>query len=397
MITLTLLAGTATLLGLGAAEAFALRRARASLRYRIHVNGTRGKSSVTRLIAAGLRAGGIRTCAKITGTNARMILPDGNEFPVYRAARPNVIEQVRMIRIAAAERAEALVLECMALQPHLQALTELDMLQATHGVITNARPDHLDVMGPDAQAVARALAGTTPRGARLYTCEAQHREALAEAARDRGSELIALDAEQSAEVSAEDLAGFSYAEHPANVALALRVCADLGVERATALAAMHETEPDEGASRHFLLDYFGRSLTFVNGFAANDPESTEELWRDACRRYSDAERRILVVNCRLDRADRSRQLGQACVDWPAADDLIVIGSGTYLFAREATRAGFDPARLVLAEGLAAGEVFELILERAGRGALVVGAGNVAGPGLPLVRLFRNRARLPETR
>ena len=31
---------------------------------RIHVNGTRGKSSVTRLIAAGLRFGGIKTLAK---------------------------------------------------------------------------------------------------------------------------------------------------------------------------------------------------------------------------------------------------------------------------------------------------------------------------------------------
>ena len=35
---------------------------------RIHVNGTRGKSSVTRLIAAGLREGDITTCAKTTGT-----------------------------------------------------------------------------------------------------------------------------------------------------------------------------------------------------------------------------------------------------------------------------------------------------------------------------------------
>ena len=40
---------------------------------RIHVNGTRGKSSVTRLIAAGLRAGGKRTFAKTTGTAPRVI------------------------------------------------------------------------------------------------------------------------------------------------------------------------------------------------------------------------------------------------------------------------------------------------------------------------------------
>ena len=37
---------------------------------RIHVNGTRGKTSVARLIAAGLRAGGKRVYAKTSGTVA---------------------------------------------------------------------------------------------------------------------------------------------------------------------------------------------------------------------------------------------------------------------------------------------------------------------------------------
>ena len=36
---------------------------------RIHVNGTRGKSSVTRLIAAGLRAGRKRTFATVSYTH----------------------------------------------------------------------------------------------------------------------------------------------------------------------------------------------------------------------------------------------------------------------------------------------------------------------------------------
>ncbi|HPG96753.1 MAG TPA: poly-gamma-glutamate synthase PgsB, partial [Rectinema sp.] len=43
---------------------------------RILVNGTRGKSTVTRLIAAGLAAGGLRVYAKTTGSAARIILPD---------------------------------------------------------------------------------------------------------------------------------------------------------------------------------------------------------------------------------------------------------------------------------------------------------------------------------
>ena len=64
-----------------------LRNVRA-IPIRVHVNGTRGKSSVTRLIAAGLRAGGVRAVAKTTGSAARYIRADGSEEPVVRAGPP---------------------------------------------------------------------------------------------------------------------------------------------------------------------------------------------------------------------------------------------------------------------------------------------------------------------
>src|SRR5262245_50182833 len=147
---------------LGALERARLVRQRGSIRIRIHVNGTRGKSSLVRLIAAALRAHGVRTYAKTTGSQPQLILPDGSELPVFRPGLPNVIEQLRIIGIAADDRAEALVLECMALQPHLQALCELSILCSTHGVISNAWPDHLDVMGPGEREVALALLGTCP-------------------------------------------------------------------------------------------------------------------------------------------------------------------------------------------------------------------------------------------
>jgi len=70
----------------GLGEGLTHRRRLRRIPIRIHVNGTRGKSSVSRLIAAGLRAGGIRTCCKTTGTLPRMILPDGSEYPVFRPA-----------------------------------------------------------------------------------------------------------------------------------------------------------------------------------------------------------------------------------------------------------------------------------------------------------------------
>ena len=86
----------------------------------------------------------MRAAAKTTGTLARMILPDGREVPVFRPAGANIIEQVRIVSAAQRHGAEALVIECMALQPELHWLTESKFVRATHGVITNARADHLE-------------------------------------------------------------------------------------------------------------------------------------------------------------------------------------------------------------------------------------------------------------
>lgn len=85
---------------------------------RVLVNGIRGKSSITRLCAGALRGGGLTTVAKTTGTAARFIHPDATEEPVYRKfGIANVVEQIGIVRRAAAYRPDALVIECMAVMP----------------------------------------------------------------------------------------------------------------------------------------------------------------------------------------------------------------------------------------------------------------------------------------
>ncbi len=386
---------TVGFVALGLAEAIIHRRNLEKLPLRIHVNGTRGKSSVTRLIAAGLREGGIVTCAKTTGTLPRMIMPNGKEYPVFRPAGANVIEQIRIVRAAASYTAEALVIECMALTPFLQWLCEARLVRATHGVITNAREDHLDVMGPSELDVARALAGMVPVRGKLFTSERRHQEVFQKAASDRGTQMITVTDAEVSRITSEELSRFSYVEHAENVALALRVCEDIGVDRVTALRGMCHARPDPGAMTSHELNYFGRQMFFVNGFAANDPESTEQIWKMALERYPQVEHRIAVFNCRSDRANRSQQLGRACVGWKPADWYVLIGSGTYLFARAADAAGMDMQKVVFAENRRVDEIFEVILEHTGRSALVMGMGNIGGPGLDVVRYFHNRSVLPE--
>ena len=79
-------------------------RALAMIPLRVHVNGTRGKSSVTRLIAAGLRAGGLRTFAKTTGTAPRVIDAEGKDRIIHRLRLPSIGEQVRLMSYFSKEK-----------------------------------------------------------------------------------------------------------------------------------------------------------------------------------------------------------------------------------------------------------------------------------------------------
>ena len=138
---------------------------------RIHVNGTRGKSSVTRLIAAGLRAGGIKTFAKTTGSSPRFIDENGDDHIIQRFRPASIGEQIRMIKRFSKSKPEAIVMECMAVQPQYQWVSEHRIVQSNYSVITNVRPDHLEEMGFSLRHIAKSLCNTIPYNKKVFTSE----------------------------------------------------------------------------------------------------------------------------------------------------------------------------------------------------------------------------------
>lgn len=356
---------------------------------RVHVNGTRGKSSVTRLIAAGLRAGGIRTFAKTTGTMARMIRPDGTEGDVYRVGPANVIEQTRVVRRAVEDRAEALVIECMAVHPDLQPVCELRLVRSTVGVITNVRADHLDVMGPTVEDAAGVLARTLPVGGEAFTAERERYAILERAARDRGGRLHYVDSDA---VAPGELDRFAYYEHAENVALALAVAAHHGVPRALALQGMWAAAPDPGVLRRYTVVVGAKQVDFVNAFAANDPDSTKLIWsRLGLDRAEPGVRRIVLANCRGDRLQRSGQIAELVAREIESDRVVLTGQGTALVAQRAISLGLPRDRVHDLGGLSADRVVPRVLALVeGRG-VVVGIGNIVGLGEDLLLEFKNRA------
>ena len=55
--------------------------------------------------------------------------------------------------------------------------------------------------------------------------------------------------------------------------------------------------------------------------------------------------------------------------------------------------GVDSTKFVYAEGMAVNQIFEEVMGLCGKSALVMGIGNIGGPGLELVNFFRNRITL----
>lgn len=284
------------------------RRQLGQLPTRIVVNGIRGKSSVTRLIAGALRASDRRTVfAKTTGTAARLIYPNGREVPIRRGlGGVNVIEQIGVVRRAVHAGADTLVIECMAVLPELQQVNQELLIEGDVVVITNVREDHLEEMGPTLDDVARSLSRSMPERGTVITAERERLHILQEEADRRQTKLIAVDPDI---VTDAEMRRFRWITFKENVALALAVAQLCGVDRATAFKGMWQAAPDPGVLRVDACSHNGRRFAAVNLFAANDPASTLMNIRLLKERRLIGDKVAVVINCRPDRIERNGQMG----------------------------------------------------------------------------------------
>ncbi|PNI10541.1 poly-gamma-glutamate synthase PgsB [Arthrobacter sp. AFG7.2] len=275
---------------------------------RIHVNGIRGKSSVTRLVAGVLREGGFITVAKTTGSAARVIGTTGEETPIRRLGAATIIEQVDIVRDHVRHGVEALVIECMAVRPQYQQYAQDYMVRSDITIITNVREDHQEEMGETLEEIADSMARTIPTNGVLITAEDRDgiRERLHRTAEGRGSSTLYADA---GSVRDEDMRGFGHIEFKSNVAIGLAVAKYLGISREKAITGMWKTVPDVGVVRLKTYDVLGKKITWVPMFAANDRESVilalEQL-KPTCDAASSV---IGILNNRQDRGRRAELFG----------------------------------------------------------------------------------------
>ena len=361
-----------------------------SIPIRIHINGTRGKSSVTRLVGAALREAGIQTITKVTGTYPRLILENGCEVAIYRKASANIIEQLSIIKFASKRKTQAIVMECMAIQPQYQWITETKMLHSTISVITNVRLDHIDVMGYTLPEIANALGNTIPRKQHLFTAEKLLFSNLKKVSEKRNT-IIHLADDHS--VSEEEMKGFTYIEHKENVALALAVSEHLGIDRKVALTGMYKAIPDAGSLKLSRVNVFQKKINFYNAFAANDPQSTLMIWEKIKLEIGLRGVKIILLNTRQDRLDRAKQLtglmGSELND--EFDYLILIGQSAEVVEDLAVASGVKRNKIVNLGWTEPQAVFEAVLAYTMDESTVVAIGNMGGMGGMVADFFENRS------
>ncbi|MFO8144108.1 MAG: poly-gamma-glutamate synthase PgsB [Candidatus Syntrophosphaera sp.] len=361
-----------------------------SIPIRIHVNGTRGKSSVTRLIAAGLRAGNIRTVAKITGTLPRVVLPDGREAAIIRLMGANIIEQKYIFRHAVTEKPDAVVIECMAVNPVYQWVTERKFVRSTISVITNCRADHTDLMGSTEQSVTMSLSNTIPQNGVCYTAENEHFGLLKKVARHRHCKIHRI---RPMDVTPEEMAHFRYIEHAENVQLALAVCAEAGVSRDVALRGMQSAHPDPGALRKYVIHDGHKVMHFYNIFAANDPKSTVRVMNMITNPLG-KEEKIIMLNSRGDRMYRSQQLLDKVRELDFSY-LLLTGEVPEKVEVYALHIGIPRDKIITLGEVLPEIIYQKALELTDSESHILGIGNMAGKvwyGAQIVAHFKHKAR-----
>jgi poly-gamma-glutamate synthase PgsB/CapB len=315
------------------------------IRIRIHVNGIRGKSTVTRLIAGVLREAGYNAFAKTTGSAARIIHPDGLEVPIPRFGAPTITEQIRIMEENTAPDTEAMVMECMAVNPLYQKITQEQIVKGNITIITNVREDHQDLMGDTLPEIADSLSNTIPQGGLLITAEDRPhlRAQLEHNAHARGSSFLFADA---AWVNDEDLRRFNYLSFKENLAIGLAVAEVLGIPRDVAMRGMSKALPDIGAVFIKRTQIQNKEIVWAPLFAVNDRESTI-IGIDALRPYHRPDAtRIGILNNRYDRAVRALQFAEIAATDLHLDYYLTFGAYERQVTDRMVELGFPRERII---------------------------------------------------
>lgn len=340
------------------------------IRWRIHIAGSRGKTTTTRLIGAALRQDGHRVLVKTTGTVPLVILPDGTEQPWKRWGPATITELIRLVRLANRYEVDILVLESMAIAPEYLWASERYLVQASHVVVTNVRQDHTEVLGEHPEAMAQALSLLIPSAQNVFLTQEAARSLLTDKARALNNTLHIVPAPLDNPLRA-------------NECLATAVCLSLGLEKAVIKRGFQHAGRDPGGFQIQALTLQDKTFLFHDAFSCNDLVSLKQLWEA----YAQDDLPTVFFNPRADRPDRTQEFLQFLPQ--LHESLVIIYNGKRL-PRWLKLSSQTKARIYCIEAQGSPETVLNTMVSYVQGTQVWGVGNYAGVGQKISDYLRTK-------
>ena len=323
-------------------ETIVLNRRLRSIPLRICVTGTRGKSSVVRMIASVLREEGKQVLAKTTGTKASYILPGGEEVVVRRRGVVSIIEQKKLVKKAFRLNVECLVAEIMSIHPENHVIEAQRLLKPHIVVLTNVRRDHTGAMCERVRArspytpatwwptpkdhrsvknssqknrtfidtiieeIAAVYASDIAEESTLFIPGEENNDIFEKAVKHAGGKLIPVKKGLPARIAPEMKQHF----FPDNISLVHAVGKHLAIDKNTIINGLRKTAYDSGEFKVWLTKSEETKKTYytANAFAANDPESTFHIISELHKQLPVSPGNLIgLLNLRADRGDRTLQ------------------------------------------------------------------------------------------
>lgn len=319
-----------TILGWWIGHVWLIRRRAARMPIRILVTGTRGKSSVVRLLHGALQHAGYRVSGKTTGTAARILDPDGSEHPTQRLGQVSILETVGSMSSALRHGCNALVTECMAVNPVLINQLSADIVQPTLIDVTNAELDHLEEEGTDRRAIMRSLS-LAVTGPQMVVTSERDPLALWDLQRrcvSMHAPLIATDRAGSLDRSGAPLLPNAY---PENVALALATTRACGISDHVALEGMRRASHEPQDNEPIEGNFGGMPVTYCNLGSINDADNVIPAVDRLLGNRQTGVPRIALLSGRSDRPLRA--LLFAGLISPSMFDAVAISGGPETMVR----------------------------------------------------------------
>ncbi len=289
---------------------------------RILVNGTRGKSTTVKIIHDILQKSGKNVFSKTTGDVPLLILPDGRQETIKRFAPASIIENIRILRKIAQHKPEAIILECMALQPETQRVLSRFIFKSNYTAITNIFFDHAEVMGPDIKETAQSIA------------ECFHKDSLIILS-DKSQQLIKTQTHYHPNTLKVENKEFhhNFENIPKEIinenwSLISAIAAELNLDTKIVMECFAERW--QSISSQIRIPLPQQKAEVWDLFSANDIESSKSFMQNRLGGNLFSGHLIFYLNCRADRPLRTKYFVNFISDDFAGAEIWLTGDGRYL-------------------------------------------------------------------